>query len=139
MSELVCLRVRDVDLSRLSLFVRDSKGKKDRITLFSASLVDELAWLQKGRELRDWLFVSSRGGPWAVRSVQHVVRRCGVRAGLKHRVSPHSLRHAFATHLLENGVDLLIIQSLLGHAKLSTTTRYVHMRDPSKLEVRSPL
>jgi len=138
-SELVHLQNGDVDLGRLSLFVRQSKGKKDRMTLLSASLVGELAWLQQGRSSRDWLFLSSRGGPWAIRSVQHVVRRCGVRAGLAQRVSPHSLRHAFATHLLESGVDLLIIQSLLGHAKLSTTTRYVHMRDPSTLAVCSPL
>ncbi len=80
-----------------------------------------------------------KGGCWNIRSVQHVVTRCGWRAGVKERVTPHSLRHAFATHLLENVVDLLIIQALLGHAKLSTTARYIHMRDLGKLRIRSPL
>lgn len=138
-SELVRLQNRDLNLVQLTLFVRQSKGKKDRHTLLSASMVGELEWLMGGRPLQGWLFQSRHGGALTVRSVQHVVSRCGGRAGVKGRVSPHSLRHAFATHLLENGVDLLIIQGLLGHAKLSTTTRYVHMRDLGKLRISSPL
>jgi len=138
-SELIDLRVGDVDLERLTLFVRQSKGAKDRHTLLSPTLVEDLGWLGQGRSLDDWLFRSNRGGQWSVRSLQHVVRRCGEKAGLEKRVSPHTLRHAFATHLLENGVDLMIIQTLLGHSKLSTTTRYIHMRDPNRMRVQSPL
>jgi site-specific recombinase XerD len=137
-SELVALEKRDVNLETLTVFVRQAKGAKDRHTLLAGSLVEELRWLGGDRPRHARLF-TARGGAWSVRSVQHVVPRCGRRAGVKERVTPHSLRHAFATHLLENGVDLLVIQSFLGHAKLSTTARYIHMRDPSRLDVLSPL
>ncbi len=138
-SELVQLRNGDLNLDRLTLFVRQAKRKKDRHTLLSAALVGDLAWVSGNHSPGDWLFQSARGGRWSVRSVQHVVSSCGAKAEVPKRVTPHSLRHAFATHLLENGVDLLIIQGLLGHSKLSTTTRYIHLRDPSRLRVVSPL
>ncbi|MFZ5479615.1 MAG: tyrosine-type recombinase/integrase [Myxococcota bacterium] len=136
-SELVRLDVGDVDLERLTLRVRMAKGRKDRITLLSEHLVDDLAWLCGDRPRRAPLFTNPDGGRLTTRSIQHVVERAASALGLP--FSCHSLRHAFATHLLERGTDLRVIQELLGHAKIETTTRYTHLRDPHTLRVRSPL
>jgi len=137
-SELVALTVGDVDLSRHLVRVRQSKGRKDRITLLSGRLVDALTPRVLGREQWMPLLPTDRGDATSPRSVQKVVSRAARRAGIQERVTPHSLRHAFATHLLEGGTDLRIIQGLLGHASIITTTRYTHMRDPHRMAVRSP-
>lgn len=139
-SELVHLRVRDVDLSRNVLVVRSGKGRKDRLTVVADVLRPELQWLQGARGPDERLFTGASGtDPWTVRSVQRVVAQAALRAGIAHPVTPHSLRHAFATHLLEGGTDLRYIQGLLGHAKIETTTRYTRLRDPHKLALKSPL
>jgi len=139
LSELVGAVVGDVDLDRLLMRVVHAKGRKDRITLVSARLQPELKDLVVGRGADEPLFLARSGGPWSPRSVQKFVSAAGVRAQVAQRVSPHSLRHAFATHLLEAGTDLRIIQGLLGHTDLRTTTRYTHMRDPNKFRIISPL
>jgi site-specific recombinase XerD len=136
-SELVGLRVGDVDLDRCLLRVRGGKGRKDRVTLLSEGLRAELRWLMGKRARREPLFPSQQGGPLHPRSVQRVMEVAAAAAGVP--MSCHSLRHAFATHLLEGGTDLRIIQQLLGHADLKTTSRYTHLRDPHALRVRSPL
>jgi len=138
-SELTVVEIRDVDLERGLLRVQQGKGRKDRLTLISPSLYRELRWASDGRRPDEVLLCSMKGGPWSVRTVQAFVRRAGERAELPHRVTPHSLRHAFATHLLEAGTDLRVIQELLGHSDIRTTTRYTHLRDPSRLVIRSPL
>jgi integrase/recombinase XerD len=138
-SEVVALNIRDVNLDALQLKIRESKGAKDRLTLLSPSLVDDLVWLIGDRGLDEPLIPSQRGGALSKRSVQHVMTRARSRAGLRIHVTCHSLRHAFATHLLEAGTDLRIIQWLLGHRSIHTTTRYTHMRDPNRMDVRSPL
>lgn len=138
-SELVQLDVGDVDSERLLLHIRGAKGRKDRITLLSETLVGEVAWLQSDRTDEAPLFVGRTRGRWSTRSVQHVVARAARLAGLRAGCTPHSLRHAFATHLLEGGTDLRHIQELLGHASIQTTTRYTHMRDPRSSRLRSPL
>jgi site-specific recombinase XerD len=138
-SEVVGLAVRDALLERFQLKVRASKGAKDRLTLLSPSLVGELEWLIGDRGRDAPLFPSQRGGALHKRSVQHVVSAARARADLGVHVTCHSLRHAFATHLLEGGTDLRVIQLLLGHRSIHTTTRYTHMRDPNRLHVRSPL
>ena len=139
LSELLAACVGDVDLDRLVLRVVQAKGRKDRLTLVSPRLVPELGDLIRGRTAGEPLFPSRAGTPWAPRSVQKFVSRAARRAGVASRVTPHSLRHAFATHLLEGGTDLRIIQGLLGHCDIRTTTRYTHMRDPNRLRVVSPL
>ncbi len=138
-SELTTVEIRDVDLERGLLRVQQGKGRKDRLTLVSPSLYGDLRWAMAERSADEVLLCSLQGGPWSVRTVQAFVRRAGERAELPHRVTPHSLRHAFATHLLESGTDLRVIQELLGHSDIRTTTRYTHLRDPTKLVVRSPL
>jgi site-specific recombinase XerD len=138
-SEVVSIRIGDLDLDRLQLKIRNSKGAKDRLTLLSPSLVTELHWLIDNREPTDWLFRSKQGGALHKRSIQHIIQRARQSTDLPIHVTCHSLRHAFATHLLEAGTDLRVIQLLLGHRSIHTTTRYTHMRDPNRLNVHSPL
>ncbi|MFT7520216.1 MAG: integrase/recombinase XerD [Kiritimatiellia bacterium] len=138
-SELCEAKVEDVDLGRYLLHVRLGKGAKDRVTLLAPSLHDELCWLLDDRPPHDPLFLSQAGGSWSTRSVQRVVAAAARRAKITGKVTPHSLRHAFATHLLEAGTDLRVIQELLGHASVKTTTRYTHVADPRRFNVRSPL
>ncbi len=139
LSELLGAQVGHLDLDRLLLRVVQGKGRKDRLTLVSEQLRPELCDMTWERAPHEHLFTSRHGTPWSPRSVQKFVARAGGRAGVSGRVTPHSLRHAFATHLLEAGTDLRVIQELLGHADIRTTTRYTHMRDPNRLKVVSPL
>lgn len=138
-SELVALNVGDVDLDARVVRVRSGKGNKDRLTIIARRLVPELRWLNAGRSSVHPLFESRDGGPWSARSVQNVVQRARERSGLGMKVTPHTLRHAFATHLLEAGTELRVIQQLLGHRHITTTTRYARMRDPRRMQVPSPL
>ena len=138
-SELIGLRVSDLDLDRLLLRVVQGKGRKDRLTLVSSRMRADLLDLTSGRAGDQPLFPSRDGGSWAARSVQKFVSQAAARARIAGRVTPHSLRHAFATHLLEGGTDLRVIQGLLGHVDIRTTTRYAHMRDPNRVHVQSPL
>jgi integrase/recombinase XerD len=138
-SELIALKVGDVNFEKKTLTVHAGKGGRDRVTLFSAELAEDLRRACDQRAARDPLFPSAAGGPWTTRSLQKVVRRAARRAGVSHRITPHSLRHAFATHLLEGGTDLRFIQSLMGHASIETTTRYARVQDPGALGLSSPL
>lgn len=138
-SELVRLRVRDVDLRALTLRVRCGKGRKDRVTVLAEVLVPALEHQIGDRALDAPLFPSQLGGVWTTRTVQRVVEQAAAKAGLRKHVTPHGLRHAFATHLLESGTDLRFIQGLLGHARIETTTRYTRLRNPRAMKLRSPL
>jgi len=137
-SELVELRVADVDVDALAVRVR-GKGGKDRVTILSEGLVEEVAWLQQGKSPWAPLLPSRQGGHLTVRTIQAVVARARRRAGFAKAITPHSLRHAFATHLLEAGTDLRVIQVLLGHQRIETTTRYTRTVSPARMRVRSPL
>lgn len=138
-SELVGLNVGDVDLETLTVRVRQGKGRKDRLTVLSESLAEAVREQGGGRPATQPLFLGAGGRRWSTRSVQAVVARARQRAGLQRRVTVHSLRHAFATHLLERGTDLRAIQVLLGHADVRTTTRYTHLVDPRQMQLVSPL
>jgi site-specific recombinase XerD len=138
-SELVGLDVGDVDVDELLVRVRAGKGRKDRVTVLAASLVPDVISRIGGRSRFAPLFDSAGGGRWSVRSVQAVVADARIRSGVTSRVTPHSLRHAFATHLLEGGTSLRVIQQLLGHASIQTTTRYARMTHPARMKVTSPL
>lgn len=126
-SELVGLEVDDVDRCERTVRVL-GKGRKERIVPFGARAAAALdAYLDGDARSRGPLFVNRRGGRLGVRSVFDVVRRRARQVGLPRRVSPHTLRHTFATHLLDGGADLRMIQELLGHSRLSTTQRYTHV------------
>ena len=138
--EVVRLTVQDVDIERGLLRVRDGKGGKDRYTLLSAKALAELRSYQEVFRCARWLFEGGRDGrPYTVRSVQHVVQQCAARAGIPRAVTPHTLRHSFATHLLEAGTDLRYIQELLGHGSSRTTEIYTHVTAARLAKIRSPL
>lgn len=128
LSELWALEVSHIDPANGVIRVHRGKGSKDRLVMLSPRL---LAWLREyWREVRPpgpQLFVLSTGRPPCVRSVQRAFTLAKARAGVERPVSVHDLRHAFATHLLEGGVDLRRVQVLLGHTKIETTTRYLHI------------
>jgi len=140
-SEAVSLRVSDLDFSSLSIRVREGKGKKDRITIFSASLTEELLRFTAKKEQSDFIFTSqvSPRKHLSVRSVQKILENAASRSGLGKKVTPHDLRHSFATHLLESGTDIRLIQALLGHKSISTTMIYTRVTGPQLRSVRSPL
>lgn len=123
-SELVALDVFDVNLQRHSLRVT-GKGNKERVCFFSASAVKPIRWVINGRESGP-LF-TGRGERISVRYVQDLVARLGKEAGIREPVSPHVLRHSFATHLIEGGADLIAVKDLLGHASVATTQIYTNV------------
>jgi len=127
-SELVHLRVRDLDAARMTIRVEQGKGAKDRYTLLSACLLDELRGYWRQQRPRPWLFPGERPDrPIDITGVQRVYAMAKLRAGVMKRGGIHGLRHAFATHLLEAGVDVHTIQRLMGHRSITTTTRYWHL------------
>lgn len=130
-SELLSLQVTDIDSARMVVNVRQGKGAKDRQVPLSARLLGELRTWWCGHRTRPWLFPgmtgASRARPMNVTSVQRMMKQVVVRAQLRKPASMHTLRHSYATHLLEAGVDVVTLQKLLGHSSLSTTARYLHL------------
>jgi len=130
-SELLHLRVSDIDSSRMLLWVRHGKGGKDRGVPLSPALLEALRAHWQRLRPTTWLFPGrTPTGQRSLGALQRVVRRAVLAAGFTKPVSLHTLRHSYATHLLEAGVDLLTIQRLLGHRDLQTTARYIHLTAP---------
>ena len=127
-SEVANLKVSDIDSKRMLIRVEEGKGNKDRNAMLSPRLLELLRdWWWVGRP-STWLFPGRDPLlPVTARQLYRVVREAAEAADIKTRVTPHTLRHSFATHLLEQGVDIRVIQVLLGHAKLDTTARYAHV------------
>lgn len=137
-SEVVKLRVRDIDLGELTVTVRQSKGRKDRLTVLSETIKPLLSTIIAGQPGDEYVFVSERGGRLAEATAQKVFYQCLKKAGIKKPATFHSLRHSFATHLLENGVDVRYVQELLGHQNIRTTQIYTHVTNPSLKNIKSP-
>src|SRR6266571_291576 len=145
-SEVVALKVGDVDSERMLLRVERGKGRKDRHAMLSTQLLELLrAWWREGRRLgvllpRGWLFPGRNPvEPLSTRQLNRAVHAAAEAAGIKKQVSPHTLRHSFATHLLEQDTDIRVIQVLLGHAKLDTTALYTRVANTTIRAVISPL
>ena len=138
-SEVVNLRVQDISLKELIIHIKNAKGKKDRITIFPAKLEINIQNLIAGKGGNDFVFESNRGGKLSTTFLQKVFQRALEKAGIKKPASFHSLRHSFATHLLENGVDVRYVQELLGHANIRTTQIYTKVTNPSLKNIKSPL
>jgi site-specific recombinase XerD len=140
-SEAVRLRVRDIDLENMTLMVRQGKGKKDRLTVLSPRQRELLEKYTRDKTGAQFLIESAQkpGASLSVRSLQHVVERAIKKAGITNGASAHTLRHSFATHLLEGGTDIRHIQKLLGHEHIRTTSTYVHVAKRSLGKIQSPL
>lgn len=135
-SELVNLKVQDLELDDSIAWVREGKGGKDRMVILSKNLIPQLKKYLKSRE--GYVF-EGKNGPLSTRTVQLIVREAARRASISKQVTPHKLRHSFATHLRESGADLRVIQELLGHANISTTEIYTHVSSEEKKRIQSPL
>ena len=145
-SEVIALKVGDIDSDRMTLRVEQGKGRKDRYAMLSPLLLEQLrAWWRVAHAqgkifAKGWLFPGLNPmDPLTVRQLNRAIRAAADAAGIDKRVSMHSLRHAFATHLLEQKVDIRVIQVLLGHKKLETTSIYTHVATKVLREVVSPL
>jgi site-specific recombinase XerD len=138
-SELTHLRIADIDSARHLLWVRAGKGNKDRAVPLPETLLGELRDHWRAHRPTDWLFPGRNGHPVHVATLQRACQVARRIAGLSGRVTLHTLRHCYATHLLEAGADLPTLQGLLGHGDISTTMRYIHLRADRLSHVRSPL
>jgi site-specific recombinase XerD len=139
-SEVANLKVSDIDRQRRVIWVRGGKGHKDRQVMLAEPLRNLLAAYWRSRRPTEWLFPGAKPGcPIGTNSVFRACQMAARMAGISKPIHPHSLRHAFATHLLDEGVNLLVIQTLLGHSHLKTTARYLHLSDTAVRSTRSPL
>jgi site-specific recombinase XerD len=138
--EVVSLKVCDIDSDRMLIHVKQGKGKKDRYTILSPIALEELRVYARKYRPEEWLFEGGNGkGHLTERSVQKTFDKACQAAGIKKDVSVHTLRHSFATHLLEGGTDLRYIQELLGHSSSKTTEIYTHVTEKSITKIQSPL
>lgn len=140
LSELVHLRKENIELDKNLGLARRCKGRKDRLFLIAERLRDELKQYIKKNclEPESWLFKGRKGRHLSQQAVQEIVKRAAKKAGIPKNVHPHTLRHSFATHLIEDGYDVASVQFLLGHNSSETTMKYVHMSSPKMVSVRSP-
>ena len=139
LSEVVNLKITDIDSKRNLILIRESKGKKDRTTLLSQALLELLRDYYREYKPENHLFEGQKGGQYSVRSVQNIFRMALSKSGIKKHATVHTLRHSFATHLLERGTDLRYIQELLGHANSKTTEIYTHITKKGLDKIVSPL
>jgi integrase/recombinase XerD len=138
-SEIVTLQLTDIVSDRMIIHIKRAKGKKDRIVALSEKLLYELREYYKAYKPKKYLFEGIGGEQYSIRSVQKVFEQAKLKAGVMQKGGIHSMRHSYATHLLEQGTDIRIIQELLGHNNLKTTERYTHVSVKLIERVQSPL
>jgi site-specific recombinase XerD len=138
-SELINLRKQDVNFDRKLIFIRGAKGKKDRTSVLADSLSVTLKkYLQEFRP-NYWLFEGINRNQYSATSIAKILKTGATKAGIEKKVTPHMLRHSFATHLLEQGIDIRYIQTILGHGSSKTTEIYTHVSRKSLAQIKSPL
>ena len=138
-SEIKHLRISDIDLSEKTIHIKNAKGKKDRISVISEKLVLDLKKFFVSKNKDGYVFESERGGNLSERSIQKVFENSLIKAKIRKPATFHSLRHSFATHLLENGVNVRYVQELLGHSNIRTTQIYRKVTNPKLKNIKSPL
>jgi len=140
LSECVNLKLEDLDLKEKVGWVRSGKGKKDRIFILSEILMKDLyAYIEENKIEKGNLFLGWKKKPISKRTIQKLVNTAALKAGIKKNVHVHTLRHSYATHLLESGTDIRYIQALLGHSSISTTEIYTHISQEKLKDIKSPL
>ena len=138
-SELLNLTINDIDSERMVINIIGSKGKKDRISLLSENLLQLLRKYYEEYKPHKYLFEGQGGGKYSATSVINILKKSAIKAGIRKRVTPHMLRHSFATHLLEQGTDIRYIQELLGHSSSRTTEIYTHVSKQAIDKIKNPL
>jgi len=138
-SELINLRIKDIDSQRMQIRVEQGKGKKDRYTVLSSKTLEVLRQYVAQYKPQVWLFEGSDNSKYSTSSIKKALRLSLEKTGIKKRITVHTLRHSFATHLLEAGTDLRYIQSLLGHENTKTTEIYTHITTRGFDQIKSPL
>jgi len=138
LNELLELKIADIDSAVMKIHIKQGKGKKDRYVMLSENVLKLLREYYKIYRPKKYIFEGQYGGKYSPTSVQNVFRRALKNAGINKKVTVHTLRHSFATHLLDSGTDIRYIQELLGHKKLETTQIYTHISSYSINKIKSP-
>ncbi len=138
-SELLNLTLTNIDSKRMVITINGAKGKKDRISLLSDNLLQLLRQYYKEYRPKKYLFEGQNGGKYSPTSVANILKKAAQKAGIRKNVTPHMLRHSFATHLLEQGTDLRYIQELLGHENSKTTEIYTHVSKKAIDKIINPI
>jgi len=138
-SEVTRLKIKDLNLNELTIHIKGAKGNKDRITIFPEKYRNDTLNLIAGKDANAYLFESQMSGKLSERTAQKVFENALKKSGIKKEATFHSLRHSFATHLLENGIDVRYVQELLGHANIRTTQIYTKVTNPALKKIKSPL
>ncbi|MDD3263650.1 MAG: tyrosine-type recombinase/integrase [Candidatus Nanoarchaeia archaeon] len=136
-SEIINLKWQDIDFDRNLIHLKKAKGKKDRIVMLSLKVKDSLMSLTKQKE--GYVFLTNRNTKYTSRTIQKIIKNASIKVGIRKSITPHSLRHSFATHLLENGTDIRYIRDLLGHSDISTTLIYTKVSNKNICKIKSPL
>jgi integrase/recombinase XerD len=131
--------VQDIDFDSLTIHIKWAKGQKDRISILSEKIRDELQRYCSLKKSDDYVFESERWGMLHPRTLDHIFHHALEKAGVTKPATFHSLRHSFATHLLENGTDIRYVQVLLWHNNIRTTQMYTQVTNPSLKNIQSPL
>jgi len=137
--ELLNLKIRDIDSDRMQIRINQGKGQKDRYSLLSPKVLLLLREYVSEYKPKEYLFEGQDGGKYSASSIQTLMRKHKKICGIKKKATPHTLRHSFATHLLDNGTDTRFIQELLGHKHISTTQIYTHVSSRSMKDIKSPV
>jgi integrase/recombinase XerD len=138
-SEAIGLKISDIDSKRMMIKITGAKGKKDRYVQLSEGLLKLLRMYYKEFKPETWLFEGQKGGKYTAESISTLLKTAAQKAAINKRVYPHMLRHSFATHQLEQGVDIRFIQAWLGHESLKTTQRYTHVSEHNFKNFKNPL
>lgn len=136
-SEIIDLKWEDIDFDRDIIHLKNSKGKKDRIVVLSKKVKENLLTLDS--EKKGLVFKTNRNKKYSQRTIQKILENASKKAGINKQVTPHMLRHSFATHLLENGTDIRYIKDLLGHSNIGTTLIYTKVSNKDISKIKSPL
>lgn len=138
-SEVINLKIKDIGLMENIVHIKGAKGNKDRITVLPEKFKNDIMNMSAGKEGNEYLFSSQMGGKLTTRTAQVIFEKGLKAAGIKKDATFHSLRHSFATHLLENGVGVRYVQELLGHQNIRTTQLYTKVTNPAIMKIKSPL
>lgn len=137
--EAIDLQLKDIDLDRRQLIVKKGKGRKDRFVVLAESFIPLFSNYYMTYSPKQYAFENPKGGKYSATSIRSFLKRYCKLAKISKRVTPHTLRHSYATHLIENGVGLRFVQDLLGHSKPETTMIYTHVAKKDLLQIQSPL